>query len=160
MEDAPPLTPNTVRHIGVNAHMQRIARGFLMVVSVLNGVLGLVCAALLLLAPDGGLLGMGVLLPVIREFPLAGVFFRDFFWIGLVMLVALGLPNLVAVVMLVRRSDKQYLATLIAGILLLLWCGFELIYMFNVAAVGFFAVGVLSVLASVLLRKPSREASV
>jgi hypothetical protein len=140
--------------------MQRISRGFLMIVSILNGVMGTVCAALLLFAPDGRFLGMGVLLPVIGMFPLASVFFRDFFWIGLVMLLALGLPNLVAAGMLIRRSEQQYLATLVAGILLLLWCGFELFYMFNVAAVGFCVVGVVSVLASALLLKPSRAKSV
>ena len=135
--------------------MRRVARGYLIGVSVLNGFLGLVCAALLLLSPDGRFLGMGVLLPVIRAFPMAEVFFRDFFWIGVVMLVALGLPNLIAAVMLVTRSDKQYIATLVAGVLLLLWCGFELIYMFNIAAVGFFVVAVLSILASALLLKPA-----
>jgi len=140
--------------------MRRIARGFLIAVSVINGFLGLVSAALLLLAPDGRFLGMGVLLPVIATFPLAGVFFQDFFWIGLVMLLALGLPNLVAAVMLVRHSDGQYVATFVAGALLLLWCGFELIYMFNVAAAAFLAVGVLSVLASLLLLKPAGDESV
>jgi len=140
--------------------MQRIARGFLVVVSALNGALGLICAALLLLTPDGRFLGMGALLPVIGKFPLASVFFQDFFWIGLVMLLGVGIPNLVAVVLLVRRSHKQYVATLTAGVLLLLWCGFELIYMFNVAAAGFLVVGVLSVLASVLLLKSVCEGSV
>jgi hypothetical protein len=71
------------------------------------------------------------------------------------MILALGLPNLIAAVMLLTRSDKQYIATLVAGVLLLLWCGFELIYMFNIAAVGFFVFAVLSILASALLLKPA-----
>ena len=140
--------------------MRRIARGFLMAVSIINGFLGLVCAVMLLLAPDGRFLGMGVLLPGIATFPLAGVFFQDFFWIGLVMLLALGLPNLVAAVMLARHSHGQYVATLVAGALLLLWCGFELIYMFNIAAVAFLAVGAFSVLASVLLLRPAGDETV
>jgi len=135
----------------------RTARGFLIAVSVINGFLGLVCAALLLLAPDGRFLGMGVLLPVIATFPLAGVFFRDFFWIGVVMLLALGLPNLIAAAALLRRLKWQYLATLVSGVLLVLWCGFELIYMFNVAAVAFLAVGVLSNIATVWLAKTVGE---
>ena len=139
--------------------MLRVCRVFLIVVSFLNGLAGLVCGLLLVIGPDGRLMQMGMLLPVIQRFPLADVFFRDFLWIGVAMLLVLGLPNLVAAAMLVRRSGWQYLATLIAGVLLLLWCGFELIYMFNVPAVGYFVVGVLSVLASALLLKPAIEAS-
>ncbi len=140
--------------------MRRIARGFLIAVSVINGFLGVICAALLLLAPDGRFLGMGALLPVVATFPFSRVFFQDFLWIGLVMLLALGLPNLVAAVMLVRNAAGQYVATLIAGGLLLAWCSFELIYMFNFAAVAFFTVGVLSMLASLQLMRPASDRSV
>lgn len=135
--------------------MRRIARGFLLAVSAINGVLGVVCAVLLLLKPDGRLLGMQVLLPVIAEFPWSDIFFRDFLWIGIVMLLGLGLPNLLAFAMLLRRVPMQYRFTLIAAVLLLLWCGFELVYMFNIAVVAFFAVAVLSIAASIWLMQPA-----
>ncbi len=131
-----------------------------MVVSVLNGLAGLICGVLLIVAPDGRLLQMGVLLPVVKTFPLADIFFQDFLWIGIVMLLGLGVPNLIAAVMLIRRSERQYTATLVAGVLLLLWCGFELIYMFNAAVVGYFVVAVMSILSSVyLLKRPHAVAS-
>ena len=113
---------------------------------------------LIVVKPDGRLLQMGSLLPVVRTLPLANVFFRDFFWIGVAMLLALGIPNSIAAVMLVRRSEKRYLAALAAGVFLVLWCSFELIYMFNVPAVGYFVVGVLSVLSSVSLSRSAMEA--
>ena len=76
------------------------------------------------------------------------------------MLLGLGVPNLIAAVMLIRRSERQYTATLAAGVLLLLWCGFELIYMFNAAVVGYFVVAVMSILSSVyLLKRPHAVAS-
>lgn len=127
--------------------------------SILNAAAGLICGVLLILRPDGRLLQMGALLPVVKGMPLANIFFRDFFWIGLAMLIALGVPNLIAVVMLLRRTENQYLATLGAGVLLLLWCGYESIYMFNAAAVGYFAVGAASVLFSALLLRPAVEES-
>lgn len=136
--------------------MRRVARGFLITISIINGIMGLVCAVLLLLAPDGRNLGMQVLLPTIATFPLADTFFRDFVWIGIAMLLGLGIPNLLAAVMLLRRSGMQYVVTLVAGVLLILWCAFELLYMFNVAAVGFLVVGVLAVVASVVLRASAR----
>ena len=109
--------------------MRGVARGFLIVVSILNGLAGLVCGVLFIAGPDGRLLQAGALLPVIQKLPLASVFFQDFVWIGVAMLLVLGLPNSVATVMLLRKSKNQYLATLIAGVLLVLWCGFELIFM-------------------------------
>jgi hypothetical protein len=138
--------------------MQRAARGFLIAVSIINGAAGLICGVLFIAAPDGRFLQAAALLPVIGTLPLATVLFRDFFWIGVAMLLALGLPNLVAAVMLLRRSDGQYLASLTAGVLLVLWCGFEMVFMFNVAAVGYLIVGALSILCSFLLLGP-RSAS-
>jgi hypothetical protein len=97
----------------------------------------------------------GALLPVVQGLPLASVFFQDFLWIGVAMLLVLGVPNSVAAVMLLRKSQNQYLATLLAGILLVLWCGFELIFMINALAVGYFAIGFASVLCSILMLRRS-----
>lgn len=137
--------------------MRRTARVFLILVSILNGAAGLVCGALFLASPDGSLMGFEPLLTVVRTLPLADVFFRDLMWIGVAMLLALGIPNTVAAVMLTRRRAGQYTATLAAGALLVLWTGFELIFMYNVAALGYFVVGVLSILCSVLLAGRGRS---
>ena len=139
--------------------MRRVARVFLIVVSILNGAAGLVCGALLILQPDGRYLQMGGLAPVVKTLPLASIFFRDFLWLGVAMLLALGVPNLTAAVMLLRRSERQYFATLVTGVLLVLWCGFELIYMFNVAALGYFLIGVVSILCSTWLMTPAVQTS-
>ncbi|MBU4556812.1 MAG: hypothetical protein KJ747_08080 [Actinobacteria bacterium] len=128
-----------------------MARRFLIVASVLNGLAGLVCGVLFIAGPDGSLMQAGALLPVVQELPLANVFFQDFVWIGIAMLLALGIPNSVVAVMLLRKGKRQYLATLIAGVLLILWCGFEVIFMINGLAVGYFVVGVISVLCSIWL---------
>ena len=52
--------------------MGRVARVYLMVVSVLNGFAGLVCGAMLIAQPDGHLLQMGALLPVMRSWAMSG----------------------------------------------------------------------------------------
>lgn len=135
--------------------MRRTARSFLIVVSILNGVSGLICGVLFIAAPDGHLLQAGALLPVIATLPLASFFFRDFTWIGVAMLLVLGIPNLVAAKMLLRKHAGQYVVTLIAGGLLLAWCGFEMVFMFNIPVVGYFALGVISALSSILLLRPA-----
>jgi hypothetical protein len=131
--------------------MGRVARGFLILVSILNGVAGLVCGVLFIAGPDGRLMQAEALLPVVQGLPLSSVFFEDFLWIGVAMLLVLGVPNSAAAVMLLRKSQSQYLATLGAGALLVLWCGFELIFMINALAVGYFVIGLVSVLCSILL---------
>ena len=126
-------------------------------VSTLNGLAGLVCGVLFIAGPDGHLLHADALLPVIRTLPLSGVFFNDFTWIGVAMLLVLGIPNSIAAVMLLRNGEKQYVATLVAGLLLVLWCGFEFVFMFNVPAVGYLIAGLASVLCSIgLLLSPRR----
>jgi len=133
--------------------MKRVARGFLIVVSILNGATGLVCGVLFIAGPDGRFLQAGALLTVIHELPLASFFFQDFVWIGVAMLLLLGVPNSVAAVILLRKSEDQYLATLFAGVLLLLWTGFELIFMINPLAVGYVIIGLVSVLSSIMLQR-------
>jgi len=139
--------------------MRRAARVVLLLVSILNGIAGLICGVLFVVSPDGSLMGFEPLVSVIEALPLAHIFFQDLLWIGVAMLLVLGLPNTVATVLLIRRNARQYLATLLAGVLLMLWTGFELIYMYNVAAVGYFIVGALSILLSVLLRRETSQPS-
>jgi hypothetical protein len=121
---------------------------WLIAVSVLNGLAGLVCGVLLIARPDGSLLMASALLPVVAKFPLANVFFRDMFWIGVAMIVALGIPNTVAAIALVRRDARQYRYALAAAILLMCWTSIEFIFMFNAAAVGYFVVGLVSALVA------------
>lgn len=132
--------------------MARAARGVLIVVSVLNAVAGMVCGVLFIVSPDGSLMGFEPLIDVVRTLPLADVFFQDLLWIGIAMLLALGLPNLLASAMLLRRSPRQYRITLLAAVLLVLWCGFELLFMFNVAAVVYLMIGLVCAAASLRLQ--------
>ena len=131
--------------------MRKAARIWLLVVSALNGAAGLVCGLLLIARPDGSLLMATALLPVIKRFPLADVFFRDMFWIGVAMLLMLGIPNLIALAALLRRHALQYQLSLAAAALLMLWCAIEMPFMFNYAAVGYFLVGAISAALSVWL---------
>jgi len=84
--------------------MRKAARGLLIVVSILNGVAGLVCGVLFIAGPDGRFMQAGALLPVVQRLPLASVFFQNFVWIGVAMLLVLGVPNSIAAVMLLRSS--------------------------------------------------------
>ena len=139
--------------------MRKVARAWLIAISVLNGLAGLVCGVLLIARPDGRLLAATALLPVIGKLPLASIFFRDMFWIGVAMILALGVPNVLAAVMLIRRNARQYQVALGAAVILMCWCAFELIYMFNGAAIGYFGVAIVSALCAVWLLRGPQAAS-
>jgi hypothetical protein len=137
-----------------------VARIYLIVVSILNGLAGLICGVLFIVSPDGSLMGFQPLIPVVQPLPLGDVFFRDLWWIGVAMLLVLAIPNLAGALMLLRRSESQYRVTLIAAVLLMLWCGFEIAFMFNVAAAGYFLIGTISAFCSIiLLRTPARASA-
>ena len=53
--------------------MQKVARAWLITISLLNGLAGLVCGPLLIARPDGRLLMATALLPVVHKLPLANV---------------------------------------------------------------------------------------
>jgi len=135
--------------------MRKVARTVLIAVSILNGVAGLVCGVLFLAGPDGRLMQAGALLPVVQRLPLASVFFRDFVWVGVAMLLVLGIPNSIAAVLLLRNNGNQYVAALVAAVLLILWCSFELVFMLNGLAVGYLVVGLISMGSSIMLMKPT-----
>ncbi len=56
---------------------------------------------------------------------------------------------------LIVVSILNAVAGLICGALLLLWCGFELIFMPNILAVVYFVIGLVAVGCSTLLLKPT-----
>ena len=139
--------------------MQRAARTWLIAVGALNGLPGLVCGVLLIARPDGSLLMATALPPVVRALPFANVFFRDLFWIGVAMILVLGVPSLVATAMLIGRNTHQYQVALATAVLLMFWTAFELIFMFNAAAFGYFVVAIVSAICSLWLLRMSQEAS-
>ena len=74
-------------------------------------------------------------------------------------LLVLGIPNTAAAVMLLRRDESRYKVTLASALLLLAWTGFELVFMINGLAVGYFVVGIFSAIASVHLLRAASPAS-
>ncbi len=139
--------------------MRKAARILLVLVSVINGVAGLMTGTLFIASPSGSLMGWEPLVSVVRTLPLADIFFRHLMWIGIAMLLVLAIPNAAAAVMLIRRAPGQYAACIIAGALLMLWTGFELVFMYNVAAVAYFMIGALSVLCAAWLHRGAAQRS-
>ena len=130
--------------------MSKAARIFLIAANLANGIAGIVCGLLFVAAPDGALMGAadGGLLEIVQAFPLSEVFFRDFRWIGFAMLLAIGLPGMVAAVALLRREHNRYRWSLLAGVFLFAWCTIEMLFMPNWLCVLYAIVAALTIVLS------------
>lgn len=93
-------------------------------------------------------LGLGALLPAMGDFPFQELFFRDLFWPGLALVLCNGVGNTVAVVALLKKAKVGYTLSLVSGVLLIAWCCFENIYMFNPPAVFYTVVGLIQIVVS------------
>lgn len=87
-------------------------------------------------------LGMGALLPAMNRFPFQELFFQDLFWSGLALLLCNGVCNLIAVVFFIQKKHAAFTMGLFAGILMVIWCIAELIYLPNFLAVFYLFLGI------------------
>ena len=127
-------------------------RGFVLVTTLFNGIAGLICGLLFIGWPDGSLMAAEGMIPMLQTFPLADIFFRDFLWIGIAMILVLGIPSTIAGIMLLRKTAHQYIGSLVAAVLVLLWCMAEMPFLPNPLCLFFGVVALLQITASICLR--------
>ena len=61
-------------------------------------------AAMMFIDPTGVKWGMEALLPLLQQLPLADVFFQNFIWSGIVLLLVNGVTNTVAFILLAKKA--------------------------------------------------------
>lgn len=69
--------------------------------------------------PSGALMSAQALIPVLHEIPLVGQYINSLLIPGLVLLVFVFIPHLIAVILLFKTHTKQYFASIICGALLI-----------------------------------------
>lgn len=115
----------------------------------LGAVLG---AAMMFLSPSGEMFGMTPMLPLLRRLPLSEIFFNDFIWPGIALLLANGVTNGIAFTMLMKRSRYGGLAGGICGIILMLWITVQfVIFPINFMSSVFFLFGLLQAVNGFIL---------
>ena len=130
-------------------------RRVLIAISGINALSALICGVLIIVAPDGSMMAMESLLPLIADFPLASIFFRDLLWIGVAMLLILCLPNAISTAALLGKMSAQYQLVIGANILIMLWTVFQFVYLFNGLAVAYFLLGAAMVIIAARLSSQS-----
>lgn len=102
-------------------------------------------------------MGHGALLPLLQQLPLADVFFQNFIWSGIVLLLVNGVTNTVAFILLAKKHQLGALAGLASGIILMLWILVEyLIFGFNFLSNIYLAFGFLQAGNGFLLWKRTK----
>jgi hypothetical protein len=100
------------------------------------------------LAPDGSIMGMQSLIPVMQTWPFADIFFQDLFWSGIALMLVVGASNLVTTVLLLQKRSFQYGAGALCGILLIAWTIWELIFMPNGVSAFYLLVAIIQTAAA------------
>ena len=96
----------------------------------------------MIIDPSGKALHMDAILPFFQKLPLADVFFQNFLFSGIALLIVNGLTNLTAAVLLLRNKKLGVILGGIFGITLMLWICIQF-YMFplNFMSTAFFIFG-------------------
>jgi len=111
-------------------------------------------ATMMFIDPTGKQWGMESLLPLLQKLPLANLFFQNFIWSGIVLLIVNGLTNTVAFILLIKKHPYAAIASIACGVILMLWILVEyLIFGFNFLSNIYLAFGLLQAGNGILLWK-------
>ncbi len=128
-----------------------VLRKTLVGICIVNGISALICGFMMILVPDGSLMGMPP--SMLSNFPGQELFFRDFRWPGIALLLVNGIPNTIAASLMLLHRKSGFPVGLLAGCLLICWCLFEMIFLFNTFALFYLAVGVVQAALGLYLIK-------
>jgi len=94
--------------------------------------------------PTGNTFGMVGMLPYFQKLPFAEIFFQDFFFSGIALLMVNGLTNTISVILIFRKSKYAALSGMICGIILMLWILLQFyIFPLNFMSTLYFVFGIL-----------------
>lgn len=120
--------------------------------SVFIGAGAFLGGAMMFISPSGEMFGMDPMLPLLRRLPFPEIFFNDFIWSGIALIAANGITNVVAFVMLMRRSKYGSLASAVCGIVLMLWIVLQfIVFPINFMSSIYFLFGILQATGGLML---------
>ncbi len=94
--------------------------------------------------PSGKMWGMEPLLGYLQVLPFANVLFTNFIFSGIVLLCVNGLTQLGTAYLIYKKSSYAPLASLLCGIILMLWIGLEwMLWGFDILCNIYFTIGAI-----------------
>jgi len=101
-------------------------------------------AFMMIFEPSGKTFGMVGMLPVFQKLPFAEIFFQDFFFPGIALLIVNGLTNTISAILIFRQNRYAALSGMICGIILMLWISLQFyIFPLNFMSTLYFVFGIL-----------------
>ena len=101
-------------------------------------------AFMMIAEPSGVTFGMLEMLPFFQKLPFAEIFFQDFLFPGIALLIVNGITNTISVILICRRSKYAAVSGIICGIMLMLWISIQFyIFPLNFMSTLFFIFGIL-----------------
>lgn len=117
-----------------------------------DGLCAIICGLWMLLSALFALpLSWNDLMPLslLEPLPIPAFMKADFLWPGIALLLVNGIPNVIALSLRFRGNLKGfYTWGIIAGVLLIAWTAFEMIFIPNGISIFYMVLGVLQLIAN------------
>lgn len=140
--------------------MVKLARGVSLFINWFNGVCATVCGGWMMasaLFPLALSWNDWMPLSIYDAMPFHDVFFTSHLWPGLALFLVNGVGNILAIVCRLRGNQTGWKRwCLVAGILLVLWTGVEMVFFPNALSVVYMVIGVIQILSWVAMRGEAR----
>ena len=112
--------------------------------SLFIGIGAYLGAFMMIFEPTGKTFGMVGMLPAFQKLPFADIFFQNFFFPGIALLIVNGLTNTISGILIFRRNKYAALSGMFCGIILMLWISLQFyIFPFNLMSTLYFVFGIL-----------------
>ena len=103
---------------------------------------------------SGAALGLVEWLPFFQKLPFSEIFFQDFLFPGIALLIVNGLTNSISVILIFRRSNYAAVSGMICGIILILWIFIQFyIFPLNFMSTLYFIFGILQTVSGWMYSK-------
>jgi hypothetical protein len=116
--------------------------------SLFIGIGALWGSSMMFIDPSGKMWwDMDQLLPGIQKLPFADIFFQNFIFPGIALLIANGITNFVSFMLICKNHRYAALSVIVCGIILMLWIMVQfVIYPLNFMSIIYFVFGALQTL--------------
>jgi len=122
----------------------RFLRNIQLFWSLFIGIGACLGAFMMIFEPSGKTFRMIEMLPAFQKLPCAEIFFQDFFFPGIALLVVNGLTNTISIILILCQNKYAALSGMICGIILMLWISLQFyIFPLNFMSTLYFVFGIL-----------------
>jgi len=134
-----------------------IWRRVLLVLCLFVAVGALGGGGLVVIAPDGSLLGAQAIIPELHNIPLVGPHLDSLLIPGCALLLFVFVPQTIASILLLGKHPKQYTAGIICGAIMAVFTIVEIVFLPNFLSWIFLFFAVVEICAAVLCMRSSQS---